>query len=206
MIPVPEFQSKPEKKGWFSRAKKPRQSKIDPSFLPKITEGWQPENIDYEDLLAMRKEEAKKQPGFPDPNILENYHTAAEIAKIRRKETFEKDQQEKQNAIDAIEKHLGKKIAKATDAEQNQAMDVLKINPFDPRLPTPSATPAKKVQNSGVAALKVAALPSFGSPQGPARNTRSKSPVKRPATNPPAGEASPKKKKVKKQVKIDPKA
>lgn len=202
MIPVPEFQSKPQKKGWFSRTKKPRQAKIDPSFLPKITEGWQPENIDYEDLITARKEEAKSQPGFPDPNILENYHTPAEIAKIKRREDFERDQQEKQNAVDAIEEHLGKKIAKATQEEQTKAMNTLKINPFDPRLPTPGKTPAKKTKKSGVAAIKTE-LPPVGSPQGPARNTRSKSPVKRPATNPPAGEASPKKKKVKKQVKID---
>jgi len=160
-------------------------------------------------------EEAKGIPGFPNPDILENYHTQAEIVQIRRREAHEAMEKERENATAAIGKLLGKKIANITTKERENAARTLKLDVYDPRIATIGRTAPKKGRattgqvntpttrghsrqaghGGGREDFSVPNLTRVDSPAGPARNTRSRSPKKRAADDQPAGQGLPKKKK-----------
>lgn len=155
---------------------------------------------------------AKSIPSFPNPNILENYHTQAEIAVIRRREAYQAIQAERRNATTAMENLLGKKLKYATAQETYDAARILNLDVHDPRISTSKKTEKVALTHQEVSAPVtrrnpdpriprpgsrggVPRLVSISSAAGPARNTRSRSPRKRPADDHPAGQGLPKKKK-----------
>jgi hypothetical protein len=157
-------------------------------------------------------EKAKGTRGFPNPNILENYHTQAEIVQIRRREAHEAIEKERKNATVAIEKLLGKKIANITTQERDDTARKLNLDVHDPRIPTPGGIPAKQARlttgqvnapatrgnpragrGGGRVGTGVPNLTRVDSPTGPAKNTRSRSPKKTAADDQPAGQGSSKK-------------
>lgn len=96
--------------------------------LPDVPLDWQPENISKAAAAAAIIEAAKRTPGMPDPNILENYHTQPEIEGLVRQENWDRHVQEVEIANKAIEDLTGRKIKNLTAAERNQACLDLKID------------------------------------------------------------------------------
>lgn len=55
--------------------------------LPNVSKRWQPDNVSRGEKYASLLNFAKTAPGFPDPEILEYYHTQEEIDTMRRRDS-----------------------------------------------------------------------------------------------------------------------
>jgi hypothetical protein len=99
---VPEFQL--QKPKWSLRrlfAKRPQEEDpdFDPFALPDLPKNWKPDNASFKEKYGQLIQYAKKAGGpFPDGNILEYYHTPAEIAEIKRQEDVERAQAQLEKA------------------------------------------------------------------------------------------------------------
>ena len=208
---VPEFQ--PQKPKWSLRrffAKRPPEEDpdFDPFALPDLPKNWKPDNASFEEKYVQLIEYAKKAGDpFPDGNILEYYHTPAEIAEIKRQEDDEMAQAEVAKANMAIEKHVRKKLEKMTDEEVMKARMELRIDAYTgkflPRMANVEAEMNRrgeegmeKGKGGGIAERRAAKKGGVASPVpvntkggeegevGQSSNTRSKSPQKRNASAP----------------------
>jgi hypothetical protein len=143
--PVPEFQPPIVGRGSiFSRLGKRKQPSPEPEdryALPGLPNDWQPDNISVTEKRRQVIEIAKKIPGFPDPAILEYYHTPEEIVQIKAHEKYMLDLTEIQQGIAAVERHTGKKIGELTIDERVAAQNALCIDRFTgKRLPVIAST------------------------------------------------------------------
>ncbi|CZR56165.1 uncharacterized protein PAC_06053 [Phialocephala subalpina] len=153
---VPEFQAPPApRRGLFT--KRPSPEPADPFALPPIPPNWNPDNISAAEKRAQLIEAAKNLPGFPNGNILENYHTPAEIRAMKQREAFDRVQNELECAQKAIVKVVNKgkrnkkdhkTFAQVTPQEFSMACDALKIDKqtgrFRPNDPNEKKIPEEK--------------------------------------------------------------
>ncbi|KAF4627606.1 hypothetical protein G7Y89_g10551 [Cudoniella acicularis] len=198
---VPEFQPRPQPRRFFSR--KPQQSQEDPvapTGLPELPPGWKPTSITREEQRSRDIEIAKTLAGFPDPNVLENYHTQAEIEKIKRRQAYELDVQAAEQQKQEIETFVGKLFNRLTVQEQGDAQRALGIDPYGPRPSARTATgadtrdaPRSRGRGVGRASRGATNITTRGrgSPQGSSRNRRSKSPLKKRGAGTRSGRQSP---------------
>lgn len=170
---VPEFQVK-KPSAWFSKF---RHQKEDDGYddttdlypLPNIPPSWVPDNVSIADKRAQVLELAKKTPAFPDPNILEYYHTHEEIEQIKLRREWDLYAFKRQITKEKVEEHTKKQYDSLTPEELWKANAALGIDQTtgvfikDP--------PAKKGKGG---AAKVQQSAAARRQSGPARNTRSK--------------------------------
>jgi hypothetical protein len=127
-----------------------------------------PDNVSIADKRAQVLELAKKTPAFPDPNILEYYHTSEEIKRIKLQREWDMYASKREVAKEKIEEHTKREYEELTLEEVWKANAALGINQttgvFINNPPAKQKGAAKKATQSTGARRQ----------SGPARNTRSK--------------------------------
>jgi hypothetical protein len=87
-----------------------------------------PDNVSIADKRAQVLELAKKTPAFPDPNILEYYHTPEEIKQIKLRREWDMYAFKREVAKEKIEEHTKRKYEELTPEEVWKANAALGIN------------------------------------------------------------------------------
>ena len=114
--------------------------------LPEIPRGWEPDNVSFPVKTRDVIERVNQTPGFPQ--LQELYYTPEEIRYLQAKEGWEKDEKDKHEAIELIEKKEGRPYNELTRAQIRAAQTELGIDPFSEKLIAPIA---RKKQIFGVA-------------------------------------------------------
>ncbi|KAE9366693.1 hypothetical protein N431DRAFT_77764 [Stipitochalara longipes BDJ] len=130
---IPEFQRPKKRRSWWSFGKGNKDDDDqdlpkDRYPLPKIPAHWIPDSVSIAQKRAHVLELAKEDEAFPNPEILEYFHTPAEIQQINIQRQWDLFAMKRQVADAAVEQHTGKKFDRLSQEELNKAYKELGIN------------------------------------------------------------------------------
>ncbi|CAG8979810.1 hypothetical protein HYALB_00011261 [Hymenoscyphus albidus] len=132
---VPEFKTKPATES--EKTQKPTKpvAAIFRPALPELPPDFNPISITPAEKRLRDIEERQKQPGAPDPKILENYYKQWEIKAMEARQVYEQKRKNQEEVRAAIEKEADKKWDELSREEILDVCKQLGIDPSDPKPP-----------------------------------------------------------------------